>query len=440
MNLIKLIQNNSIIIISLLSSLIVVCILMYIYWELPKLQIIDMNLWLYKKKYNYYYQNDIIYYNNLIDITKATLSIYYPESLMDCTNKYKYYKCTYNEKNNNNNNKIAFFLLNTTEYIPDISIKKFTDNDIIIIKPNFHHPYNYYDIILTITEIKASIRYIFSNLINPEIYVIGYGIYGEIANILGASMNSTLFDDNLDYLDCEKKNDEKINGIISYFPLGGFDIQNSAYIWLFNYKNKIYNNIISQHYEKYLNENIFSINDNKKGNLINDYYSNLSQQYDLKNEISTIINDFPPIYDDSDENKKQENKLFGNYYDKKPQHFDYFFYGNLFENQFSFRNNYGKNLNITERVNMTSPNFYLKNLTNPNKDSLPNSWIIYSKKINPKNYTYFPTEFNLYYKINYISFFVKEPPIIFSKYYFLFNCTLCFLKNETNDCDPNCLK
>ena len=249
---------NKLLIFSFVISLFVFISLYIIFLFQPILQPIDMSRWKYEKNYGFYYQNDIIYYNNLIDVTKATLSIYYPKKLLKCRDEYKFYKC----KHMSDNDTMAMFLLDYNESLPKEKIKSYTDLGIIVIKPNFHNPYKAYDIILSISEIKASIKYISSNLDKNQLYVIGYGIFGEICNILGASINSKNFSDILSELESEDHS-ENIHGIISIMPVGGFDIGDSGFEWLIgdkrefpdeNYK-KIQNDLI-KNYEIYL-EKIF---------------------------------------------------------------------------------------------------------------------------------------------------------------------------------------
>ena len=61
----------------------------------------------------------------------------------------------------------------------------------------------------------------------------------------------------------------------------------------------------------------------------------------------------------------------------------------------------GKNLNISLRVNMSSPMFYVNDYLSKKNEHKPENWIIYSDPnfLNYSNSYYFPTEFNLYLKL-----------------------------------------
>ena len=400
---------NRLLLFSFVISLVVFIFLYIIYLSQPNLQPIDMSRWKYEKNYGFYYQNDIIYYNNLIDVTTATLSIYYPKTLLKCRDEYKFYKC----KHTSDNDTMAMFLLDYNETLPKERIKSYTDLDIIVIKPNFHNPYKSYDIILSISEIKASIKYISSNLDKNQLYVIGYGIFGEICNILGASINNENFNKFLNKLETED-DDEKIHGIISIMPLGGFDIGDSGFEWLIgdkreildeNYK-KIQNDLI-KNYENYL-EKIFyeefskNKNNQTQKNFTNEYKNEIFKIYNLSS--IDMINVPFPIYDEiigKKYLKKLGNFLFGNYKDEKPQHFDeilsYFVKNNNESNfvytDFSKKNNFGENLNVTERVNLASPLYYINNYTD----------IVFWKIFSDNNFiksAHFPNEYNLYRKLN----------------------------------------
>jgi hypothetical protein len=374
---------NKLLIFSFVISLIVFIWLFVLYLSQPNLQPIDMNRWKYEKKYGFYYQDDIIYYNNLIEVTKATLSIYYPKNLLSCRDEYKFYKC----KSISENDKMAMFLLDYNEKLPKHIIKNYTDSNIIIIKPNFHNPYKAYDIILSISEIKASIKYISSNLDKNQLYVIGYGIFGEICNILGASINNEKFKKFLNKLETEDGG-ENINGIISIMPFGGFDIGNSGFEWAIggrrvfpeeNYNdyldyNKIHNQLIA-HYENYTIENFFYQAQEDNKTFLENYKENFKKKYNFNNDSGEIINDTFPIYDEY--NNENENyysylckRLFGDYIKEKPQHFDKYL-SELVKNNcksikykkcksidytdFSKKNNFGEKLDVTERVNLASP-------------------------------------------------------------------------------------
>ena len=408
---------NRLIIASLSISFVAFLFVILIFIKQPNLQPIDMNRWKKEKKYGFYYQNDIIYYNHLIDVTKATLSIYYPNNLLTCRDEYKFYKCA---KKSSETEKIAM-ILNSGDYIPKETINKYMKLNYIVVNPNFHEPYEYYDIILTITEIKASIKYILSNFKDSQLFVIGNEIYGEICNVLAVSQNHEKYKDLLKKLEPENEN-EKIDGIISILPKGGFDIQNSAFEWLMKDKRKsleedsslkkIHENL-AMHYEKYLNE-IFNVTDfncpqnntiNNENNLISKYRSCLNKIYNIT-ENNSYYYKFPLI-DGIYFSENRENKLFGNYYKKTCQHFDYDL--NDFANRcinstkqnFSVKNNYGKNLNISLRVYMSSPMFYVNDYLSKKNEHKPQNWIIYSDP-NFLNYSYsyyFPTEFNLYLKL-----------------------------------------
>ena len=409
-----------------------------------------MNRWKYEKKYGFYYQDDIIYYNNLIEVTKATLSIYYPKNLLSCRDEYKFYKC----KSISENDKMAMFLLDYNEKLPKHIIKNYTDSNIIIIKPNFHNPYKAYDIILSISEIKASIKYISANF-QKQLYVIGYGIFGEICNILGVSMNNGKFDKILKKLETED-NDENIYGIISIMPVGGFDIGDSGFEWLIGdrrefvekncdrfYENAInfHNNLIDN-YKRYLNdifnESIF--NDNltiQYGNksILCKYYECFQIMYNFINETDEKMNDSFPIYDEiTDEIRltKIGNRIFGNYIKEKPQHFDEYLSNLVRENirdiiytDFSNKNNFGKNLNITERVNLSLPLLYLDG-----ENKLPDKWYILSNKNFLKN-RQFPNEFNLYLKLNNLIQLNTTYKIPF-KDFTIHQFTLNIFNNKTN--------
>ncbi len=399
---------NRLLIFSFGISLIVFIWLFVIYLSQPNLQRIDMNHWKYEKDYGFYYQNDIIYYNNLIEVTKATLSIYYPKKLLKCRDEYKFYKCKFKS----DNDTMAMFLLDYNESLPKKIIKDYTDLDIIVIKPNFHNPYKAYDIILSISEIKASIKYISSNLDKNQLYVIGYGIFGEICNILGASINNENFNKFLNKLESEDHS-ENIYGIISIMPIGGFDIGDSGFEWLIrdrrvfvneSYK-KIQNDLITN-YENYL-ENIFyeefSKNNQTQKNFTHEYYEDFINIYNIK--LIDIDASFP-IYDQITDKKnltKLGNFLFGNYKDEKPQHFDKNLSDFVKKNglhfdytDFSKKNNFGENLDVTERVNLASPLYYINNYTDI---ELPTFWKIFSDNIFLKNED-FPNEYNLYRKLN----------------------------------------
>ena len=393
----------------------------------PNLQPIDMDRWINEKSHNYYYQNDIIYYNKIIDITKATLSIYYPKQLLDCRDEYKFFKCV---KNHGDDVTIAMFLLNTDKHINKNMIDLFMNLSIIIVKPHFHDPFDDYDIILSITEIKAAIKYTLSNFKDSKLYVIGYGIYGEICNVLAMSQNYEDFNNLLNNLETETE-EEKIEGVISVFPKGGFDIENSAFEWLINDKRYFsdldfaFQNIhdsLSENYNVYLksifNESNFKCPENDE---INKYETNFTTKYknclNVFYEISKLDRDFSfetfPIIDGIFDRKKKENKLFGNYDKEKPQHFDYnlskFIKKNNLNTEFddfSAKNNYGNNLNILDRVNLSSPMFFMNNFLEKNDDETLKNWIIYSNKsfINNEQ-PYFPTEFNLYLKLYNKSYF-----------------------------------
>ena len=393
----------------------------------PNLQPIDMDHWINEKSHNYYYQNDIIYYNKIIDITKATLSIYYPKQLLDCRDEYKFFKCV---KNHGDDVTIAMFLLNTDTHINKNMIDLFMNLSIIIVKPHFHDPFDDYDIILSITEIKAAIKYTLSNFKDSKLYVIGYGIYGEICNVLAMSQNYEDFKDLLNNLETETA-DEKIEGVISVFPKGGFDIQNSAFEWLIGKKRyfsdfdiafyKIHYSLV-QNYNVYL-KSIFNESDFKclENDEINKYETILTKKY--KNclnffyEVNKLDRDFSfetfPIIDGIFDRKKKENKLFGNYDKETPQHFDFYLSNFINEtnlnvefDDFSAKNNYGNNLNISYRVNLSTPMFYMEKFLLKNDDETLKNWTIYSNKsfINSEK-PYFPTEFNLYLKLYNKSYF-----------------------------------
>ena len=405
---------NRLIIASLSISFVAFLFVILIFIKQPNLQPIDMNRWKKEKKYGFYYQNDIIYYNHLIDVTKATLSIYYPNNLLTCRDEYKFYKCV----KKSSKEKIAM-ILNSGDYIPKETINKYMKLNYIVVNPNFHEPYEYYDIILTITEIKASIKYILSNFKDSELFVIGNEIYGEICNVLAVSQNHEKYKDLLKNLEPENEN-EKIDGIISILPKGGFDIQNSAFEWLMKGKRKSLDSSLieiqenlNMHYKKYLNE-IFNVTDfkcpqnntiNNENDLISKYRSCLNEIYNIKEDNS--YNYKFPLIDGIYFSENRENKLFGNYYKKTCQHFDYNLndfassYINSTKQNFSVKNNYGKNLNISLRVNMSSPMFYVNDYLSKKNEHKPENWIIYSDPnfLNYSNSYYFPTEFNLYLKL-----------------------------------------
>ena len=410
--------HNNLILLSIFITLSVFIGLFLIFLTQPKLQPIDMNRWLYEEKFDYYYQNEIIYYNNFIDVTKATLSIYYPSNFLTCKNEYKYYKCKF-KKNNKKRHIIAMFLLDNNENIAKKHIKEYIDLNIIVIKPNFHNPYKNYDILLSISEIKASIKYVLANLKNKKLFVIGYGIFGEICNILGVSVNSENFTETLNKLETEDKK-EKINGIISIMPFGGFDIGDSGFEWVIKEKRNFpkkkiefcenfsyIQKLLINNYEIYLMKNFFKDQNETLKNFIENYRKNFKNIYKL-NEIA-VKNDSFPIYDEIASEKllkNMGNKLFGNFEKEKPQHFDYFLSKlaqinciGLKYSDFSNKNNFMENLNITERVQLSSPLFYLQNYSNFNKNELPKFWKIFSDKNFIKN-NHFPNEYNLYLKLN----------------------------------------
>ena len=443
---------NRLLIFSFIISLIVFIWLFVLFLSQPKLQPIDMNRWKYEKKYGFYYQDDIIYYNNLIEVTKATLSIYYPKNLLSCRDEYKFYKC----KSNSNNDIMAMFLLDYNEKLPKHIIKNYTDSNIIIIKPNFHNPYKAYDIILSISEIKASIKYISANLKENQLYVIGYGIFGEICNILGASINNENFTNILGELETED-GEENIHGIISIMPYGGFDIGNSGFEWAIGNRRKfpekkyeecfdyfkIHNQLIA-HYENYTIENLNYQAQEDKETFLEDYKEKFKKEYNFYyNDSGENITDSFPIYDEiineSDLNKFC-NRLFGNYIKEKPQHFDKYL-SILVKNNgipidytdFSKKNNFGKNFDVTERVNLASPLYYLKDFNNNSDYILPKFWAIFSNK-NFLMDKQFPNEYNYFFKLNNL---IKLNTSIQKNFFFknmtMHILTLEIFKNKTQE-------
>ena len=242
-------------------------------------------------------------------------------------------------------------------------------------------------------------------------------------------------------------------------PFGGFDIGNSGFEWAIggrrvfpeeNYNdyldyNKIHNQLIA-HYENYTIENFFYQAQEDNKTFLENYKENFIKKYKINNDSGEIINDTFPIYDEY--NNENENyfsylckRLFGDYIKEKPQHFDKYL-SELVKNNcksieykidytdFSIKNNFGKNLDVTERVNLASPLYYLKDFKNDSDYNLPKFWTIFSNNNFIKN-KQFPNEYNLYLKLNDLINLNTS----FQQNFFLINMlhflTLDFFKNKT---------